>query len=207
MLTASRGTRAWVTVLRGTIWLLLLCATALVCDVAQAQSPPADIPGFEAAGSFAYTHSVSTNAGAFNLIGGTAEGTYYLPHWFGLTADVGLERFRDLPAGLNSTVYTFTSGPKIPLTHHWRRVTPFAQALVGLARLNANASSVSAGENSVAVFVGGGVDLQLSPELAIRAAQVDYMYTRFALNSGVIGTQNTLRMSAGVVFRFGARNR
>lgn len=37
MLTASRGTRAWVTVLRGTIWLLLLCATALVCDVAQAQ--------------------------------------------------------------------------------------------------------------------------------------------------------------------------
>jgi hypothetical protein len=86
-------------------------------------------------------------------------------------------------------------------------VIPFVQVLGGAARLNANTSSISAGENSPVVFAGGGVDLNLTRGLAIRAAQVDYMWTRFTLNSGATGTQNTLRVSCGVVFRFGERER
>ena len=57
---------------------------------------------------------------------------------------------------------------------------------------------------------GGGVDIGVSRHLAIRAAQVDVIHTRFSsldafstnLSSSAGGGQNTLRYSGGIVFRF-----
>ena len=61
-----------------------------------------------------------------------------------------------------------------------------------------------------AMAFGGGVDIGLSRHFAIRAAQVDYLYTNFnsidALASGLSTTtgnhQNSFRYSGGVVWRF-----
>jgi peptidoglycan-associated lipoprotein len=57
---------------------------------------------------------------------------------------------------------------------------------------------------------GGGVDIGLTRHLAIRAAQVDYLRTQFSardalltgLSSSLGNRQNSMRYSAGVVFRF-----
>jgi len=47
---------------------------------------------------------------------------------------------------------------------------------------------------------GGGLDVAPHPRVAIRVIQADYLATRFADD-----WQNNLRLSFGIVLRFGAR--
>ena len=47
-------------------------------------------------------------------------------------------------------------------------------------------------------MMGGGVDARVSPRLAIRAIQADWVYYRF---EGV-GESRNVRISTGVVLRF-----
>jgi opacity protein-like surface antigen len=64
--------------------------------------------------------------------------------------------------------------------------------------------------NAFAMAFGGGLDIGVSKHFAIRAAQVDYLQTRFSptdalttgLSSSVNDRQNSLRYQAGIVFRF-----
>ena len=52
-----------------------------------------------------------------------------------------------------------------------------------------------------AMTVGGGVDVRVSPRIAIRLAQAEYLMTRFP--DGLSNRQDNFRFGAGVVFRFG----
>jgi hypothetical protein len=79
------------------------------------------------------------------------------------------------------------------------------QILAGGGRLNASSSGISAGENSFAIAVGGGLDLTIRHRLAIRVIETDYLLTRFAHPDGTSASQNNVRISTGLVFRFGAR--
>ena len=45
---------------------------------------------------------------------------------------------------------------------------------------------------------GGGADFQLTRHVALRAIQVEYLYTHF---SGA--RQNNMRLQSGLVYRFG----
>jgi len=85
------------------------------------------------------------------------------------------------------------------------RVTLFAHALAG-ARYDR--TSITLGEppgtfkisrTSFAVGTGGGVDVKVTKNFGIRAFQMDYIHSGhpFALD------RNDLRLSSGVVFRFG----
>jgi hypothetical protein len=51
------------------------------------------------------------------------------------------------------------------------------------------------------MVLGGGLDVNVSRHIAIRAAQADWLYTQFP--NGVDNRQNNLRITAGIVFRFG----
>ena len=50
--------------------------------------------------------------------------------------------------------------------------------------------------------VGGGFDVNLSHHFAVRPAQVDYLLTRFDESTNNARSQNNLRVSTGIVFRF-----
>jgi opacity protein-like surface antigen len=59
--------------------------------------------------------------------------------------------------------------------------------------------------------LGGGIDIPLTRNVALRAGQIDYLYTRFsptdAISTGLFsnslsGHQNSFRYSTGIVFRF-----
>jgi outer membrane protein OmpA-like peptidoglycan-associated protein len=55
---------------------------------------------------------------------------------------------------------------------------------------------------------GGGLDLKVHRNVAIRLVQAEYLLTRFkdpASTTGARGTQNNVRISTGVVFRLGTR--
>jgi outer membrane protein OmpA-like peptidoglycan-associated protein len=59
-------------------------------------------------------------------------------------------------------------------------------------------------ENKLALTAGGGLDLTVRHHLAIRLIQAEYLMTRFDdFNTGSTATQNDVRLSSGLVFRFG----
>lgn len=83
----------------------------------------------------------------------------------------------------------------------------FAHSLVGVtnARLvesNSSGSIDLVRKTHLALGFGGGVDLNVSPRLAVRLFQADYVPTRSAGK-----WQNDFRVSTGVVFRFNYTNK
>lgn len=183
--------------------------------VAQVESPKATIFG-----GYSYLRN---NSNGFN--GWTGQGTYNFTRNFGLTADfAGNYRTLDsatvlgFGASTNQRMYTYMFGPTA--TAYFGKSSVFAHALFGQAHSSLGAGvsipiigGLSTGvtsANAFAMAFGGGVDIGVSKHFAIRAAQVDYLQTRFnstdalttGLSNGVNDRQNSFRYQAGIVFRF-----
>ena len=162
-------------------------------------------PQFETSASYSFIRASAANAGGgFNLNGGSATVAYNFSDRFAVVADIGAYRFSGLPSGLTSTMYTYMFGPRVTF-RRWSRVAPFAQVLLGGGRLNASAGGVDAGENGLAMPAGGGLDVPLHRHFAIRVIQAEYLMTRFDRVDGSSATQNDVRISVGLVLRFGTR--
>jgi opacity protein-like surface antigen len=99
-------------------------------------------------------------------------------------------------------VSTFMFGPRFTLRSG--NAEPFVHALFGGAHgdFEASAAGVSESASGVAFAyaLGGGLDIKLHDNFAIRIAQLDYIQARVE-GEGL----NNLRYSAGVVIRFGKR--
>jgi len=159
----------------------------------------------EVSGSYSYVRtSGGSSPNSFNLNGGSASLAIHAIPSFAVVAEFGAYRFSGLGFGLNSTMYSYLGGARYSVGH-FRFGRPFAQILLGGARLNASSGGIQAGENGFAMAVGGGLDLPLGRHLAIRALQADYLMTRFNQASGASGRQNNIRLSTGIVMHFGPR--
>jgi opacity protein-like surface antigen len=99
-------------------------------------------------------------------------------------------------------VATLLFGPRVTL--HRGKVEPFVHALFGAARATAEAPDlgVSAGDAAYAFAyaLGGGFDVKVHKNLAIRVAQLDFLQARSGGESF-----NNFRFSVGVVIRLGNR--
>jgi len=99
-------------------------------------------------------------------------------------------------------VFTLLFGPRVTL--HRGKVEPFVHALFGAARASAEASGfgLSAGDaaSSFAYALGGGFDVKVHNNFAIRLGQLDYLGAR-AGGEGL----NNFRYSVGAVIRLGNR--
>jgi outer membrane protein OmpA-like peptidoglycan-associated protein len=59
-------------------------------------------------------------------------------------------------------------------------------------------------EDTFAWTAGGGLDIKMRHHLAIRLIQAEYLMTRFQdYSTGATASQNDMRLSSGIVFRFG----
>ena len=102
---------------------------------------------------------------------------------------------------VDSSVVTYLFGPRI--TPHRGKVEPFVHALLGGARENDKLSGGSVNElmeNAFAFALGGGLDIKVNDNFAIRVAQVDYLGDKLRE-----ATANNFRYSVGVVIRLGKR--
>ena len=102
---------------------------------------------------------------------------------------------------VNSNVLTYLFGPRIVL--HRGKAEPFVHALFGGARQNQKFPDTFAAEdtdNAFAFALGGGLDVKVNDNFAIRVAQIDYLGDKIAGQTG-----NNFRYSAGIVIRFGKR--
>jgi len=91
-------------------------------------------------------------------------------------------------------------GPKF--TARLGKVTPFAHALFGYARLTGKTfQEVEVlRENDFAYALGGGVDINVTDMVAVRPVQIDYLAVK---SQGDI--LHNFRYSAGIVLKLGKR--
>jgi hypothetical protein len=179
----------------------LLALIAGFSRPAQAQSRPT-LARFEISAAYFFVRANTGDTdGSFNLNGGSASAAYDFTDRFSLVADFGGYKFGKLPSGLDSTMYSYLFGPRASI-RKWERFTPFVQILLGVGRLNANSGPVNAGENGFAMILGGGLDVRIRSHFAIRSIQAEYLMTRFPLVNGESATQNDMRLSTGIVYRF-----
>ena len=187
-----------------------------------------DTPKFEVFGGYAYANTSRLFlASRSNLNGWNASFTYNFNRWVGITGDAsgyyGSSSFNLLqavgaPCGTtpcpitfvpfrgtaDMQSHTFLAGPQVSWRNH-SRATPFAHVLFGMGHLNLGEhappfiDSFHLGNNAFAMAMGGGVDVKLTSRLAWRV-QPDYLQTDF-----LHATQKNLRVSTGLVFKFGSK--
>jgi opacity protein-like surface antigen len=181
-----------------------------------------DAPRVELFLGYSYLHAMpaSNENRMVWLNGGSTSIALNYNRYLGLVGDFG--GFADsevkLNLGISSSVvdsdgraYTYLVGPRVSFRNH-TRITPFAQVLFGGMHasevLLSNCSGVGCTplpkENKFAMTAGGGLDIGISRHFAIRLVQAEYMMTSFEnLGTGADARQNDMRLSSGIVFRFG----
>jgi hypothetical protein len=154
------------------------------------------------------------------LNGGSASIAFNFNRYLGIVGDFGgfndteIRLFGTNPSTVpksSGTVYTYLFGPRLSFRSH-ARITPFVQALFGgvhasevtLSDCMGASCTLLPSEDTFAMTAGGGLDVRVHRHFAIRILQAEYLMTRFEnRNTGANGTQNDIRLSSGIVFRFG----
>lgn len=186
-----------------------LFAVAMLVLLVTGAAIAQEYPKAEAAIMYQYVRTSTTGfPEQFNMNGGTGSLTFNFAKHIGLEADFGgsyTGNVRGYDVTVNEFHYLF--GPKFAFRSE--KATIYGHSLFGGARLGGTATgcdgeeciSVGGSNNSFAMVVGGGFDLNAGKRIAIRPAQLDYFMTRFNVG-GASNTQNNLRYAAGIVFKF-----
>ena len=189
----------------------MLLAVAQVA--AQTSAPMNDMPRAEVALGYTYmrARTVVTGGCCFNMNGGSASVAVGVNRWLSLAGEVGGYYTGNVQSSGNTlSVFPFIFGPRVS----YRRsecVTPFVQGLFGgghaggtlYTRSFRQGSAPPSARNAFAMAVGGGLDVNISRRWAIRVFQADWFFTQFP--NGVTDHEHNLRITSGVVLRFGNR--
>ena len=180
----------------------LLGFASLFAVAAQAQEERKTIDVFTGY-SYVRDNPSTPRANSFSLNGGNASVAYNFNNWLSGVADFGgYHNTNILGSGGSDTLSTYLFGPRVSY-HRFGRITPFGQVLFGVAHTGRALLATTNSQNAFAMTVGGGVDYRLSSRFSIRPAQVEYLLTRFnEFTDPRAQSQNNLRVSTGIVFRF-----
>lgn len=176
---------------------LSICALAVLALCSPASAQKSLVPAIEVFGGYSHLSLSSSGLGLGNwtqMNGWDVAVT--LPHIYkglGITADASGDYSTDLEQ------YNYFVGPQ----YKWEfsRFRFIAHGLYGRAqtRLREPGSTfVEPSSRQRAIAFGGEVDIPISDRFSVRAVQADYI-TASAFGSN----QNELRISTGLIFRFG----
>jgi hypothetical protein len=175
--------------MRKVVVLILLVGLFSLLTVAQ------ETPKAEVFGGYQYTR-INAGGSGVNFNGWNASVTGNVNKNFGVAADFSGAYKSE--GGASVKIYSYAFGPVLSLNHEGT-FNPFVHALFGGAHASASLSGVGSGAtNGFTMMMGGGADAKLSPRLAVRLFQADWVYYRF---QGV-GESKNVRISTGLVFRF-----
>jgi hypothetical protein len=182
---------------RATVFLLAVSIfCAFVCPAASAQTK-SRLPAIDVFGGYSYLRFESTTLGFANQsqLNG-ANISIALPDLYqglGVAVDVSGHYSREMEE------FNFMIGPQY--TYQWKGMRLYGHGLFGKARDRLRQPGTTQLEPSFlsyAVAFGGGVDFPLKGRFSVRAVQADYLLT-----SEFNTKQNNIRLSTGLVYRFG----
>jgi len=199
---------------------------ALLMPALLVHAQDAATPKAELFVGYSYLRAVPTLADGNRLVwlnGGSTSLAYNFSRHLGIVGDFGgfddseirLAGASGAPSRVvdsSATAYTYLLGPRFSFRNH-ERITPFVQVLFG--GIHASDVTLSSGctgagctplpaENAFAMTAGGGLDLRIHRHFAIRMIQAEYLMTRFEnFSASETESQNDMRLSSGIVFRFG----
>lgn len=173
-----------------------------------AQEKPAG-PGVE---RFPLQVAVLYNASRSQTVGSTSfwmqgagmqiEGRFY--RGLGAVADVTGSHIAAIGStGVGLDLVTATFGPRYTWTLGRGKYEVFGQALagtgIGFNSVFPGTGGASTSSYNLAVKMGGGMNVRLTPHIALRAFEADWVRTE--LPNAASNVQNNLSLGAGIVFR------
>jgi hypothetical protein len=146
-----------------------------------------------------------TTGNEFWMQGGTMQFQARLWHGLGVVADVsGLHtaNVNNTGTGLDLIIAAF--GPRYTWSPTHGRFAFFGHVLAGEAHgMNSifpSGAVFNSSGNSLALEIGGGVNLPLARHFSVRAFDANWLRTQ--LPNATTNMQNNLRLGAGIVYRF-----
>lgn len=193
------------TLLIGTaMW--FVAATGLTAQTpGEAKAPSAAPSRIDFAFAYSAARSNAVGGSSFWLQGGSAQMHLLFYRALGLVIDFsGWHAGNIQSSGVGLDLVTSTTG----LRYTWRpahtRYSLYGQALAGVANgynsdFPAN-SGVVASSQSLALKLGGGLNIGMTRRIALRAIEADWLRTQFP--NSTTGTQSSCQLNSGLVFRF-----
>ena len=196
--------------MRAIVLCLVLGSAQLFAQSALSRtSPSGTAPAFEATVGYVFMSTTSAGAPRLNLWGVNGNGVLqFRPRW-GAMADFMFARASSVPGtGHSDKVLSGLFGPQFLLIDR-RAQNVFVHALAGVAVVDSavlasSTSEVTGYATHFSYALGGGTELTLHGPFAVRFTG-DYQRTKFVNSRLVSVPQNNLRVSAGLVVRFGSR--
>lgn len=181
----------------------MLAATALL-----AQEKPAGpgVPRFPLQVAVLYNSTRSQTIGSTSFwmqgAGMQIEGRFY--RGLGAVADVTGSHIAAIGStGVGLDLVTATFGPRYTWTLGRGKYEVFGQALagtgIGFNSVFPGAGGASSSSYNLAVKMGGGMNVEFTPHVALRALEADWLRTELPNSGG--NAQNNLSLSAGIVIR------
>lgn len=190
-----------------TLWIgLLILSTAAISTQATAQYTARYRSPLDVVVIYDAQRGTLVTGNSFWLHGGSAEGALTLWHDVGVVGEIaGAHNAKISNSGVALDLFTYTVGPQIKWTAPPQpdEYTPtlFAHFLVGEANASnsvfAGSSGPTSSASSLAVKIGGGVDLAVTPRVSLRVIQADWLHTGFP--NGSTDAQNHIQLGAGIV--------
>lgn len=180
-------------------WILVVCAMACATVPARAQGTTGMKRGItlEFGGGYAHTQ-FHAGQGWPNTNGFYGSGGVNMTRWLQIYGD-GSWTAGSIPQG-NTQIIGNHIGARFYERSTYGVLNPFAEFLAGVSRLDLNLTATHEhfSEHGFSYRAGGGLDLRVNRNWAVRAVEADYYRTPFLQTH-----QNNLWLTAGVVFTFG----
>ena len=195
----------------GALLVSVLLFTDAFAGAQQQNMPQADHLEFAVMYSGAYAN-LASDTNRFWLNGGTAELAGQSHHGYGAVCNVTGQHTASTGAGVPLNLLTTIFGPRYTwtpsrLSGQARTVSIFVEGLAGEAHgfrgLFPGPSSADSSSLSLAVKIGGGVEVSLSRHLSLRVVEASWLRTQ--LPNTTTDVQNNLQLDAGFVFHSAGR--
>jgi hypothetical protein len=179
---------------------------AIGCSFGRAQALPE--PTHNSVSVALTYHQMQANAvggDAFWMQGGSLQLADRPWRTLDIVADVaGLHTGATHNPNVGLDLITMTFGPRYCWAPVGRRFSAYGEVLAGEAfgmnSLFPSANGATSGAHSLTLQLGGGANVPLSPHISIRAFEADWVRTQ--MPNATTSVQNSLRIGAGVIFRF-----
>jgi outer membrane immunogenic protein len=190
-------------ILAGLLWAMFVVASVKPAQAQAFGTGRGETPTLEIGANYDFFHANAPPGacGCFSMSGAGGTLVFNAPHGVSVVADLSGGHASGVDGtSQNISLFNYVFGPRYSYRHA-HRFTPYVEGLVGRSMEISNYAYVQQ-VSALGVMGGGGVSMPIT-RLIGWDVEADYVYSK--LPNAVNNNQSTLRVSTGILFRFGPR--